>query len=83
MSGEAFKGRRASCVTVIILALNNFVLLLKSVNSNVLEYKVLNFKFACVAMCSLLMSPFSRDLQITQLVVFTVFKQGQLLLTVV
>ena len=63
-----FKRRLASCVTVIISALNNFVLLLKSVITNVLEYKAalnLKFKCVCVAMCSLVMSPFSHDLLIT------------------
>ena len=33
----------------------------------------LKFKCVCIAMCSLVMSPLSRDLQITKIVVFTVF----------
>ena len=42
----------------------NFLLLLKILLLNVLEYKAalnLKFKYVCVAMCSLMMSPFSRD----------------------
>ena len=67
MGDEAFIGRLVSCVTVIISAKNNFVLLLKSVITNVLVYKAalnLKFKCVCIAMCSLVMSPFSRDLKI-------------------
>ena len=69
MGDEAFIGRLVSCVTMIIPAQNSYVLQLKSVITNVLVYKaVLNLKFKCVciAMCSLvMMSSFSRDLQIT------------------
>ena len=42
----------------------SFVLLLKSVNINVLEYKAslnLKFKCVCIAMCSLVISLFSHD----------------------
>ena len=64
MGGETFiyVGRLASYVTVIILTA------VKSVNTNVLVYKAaLNLKFKCVsvAVCSLVMSPFSRHLLLT------------------
>jgi len=51
-------------VALIIVALNNFVPLLKSFIANVLKCKALlktNFKCVCVTMCSLVMSLFLRD----------------------
>ena len=52
-----FKGILASCITVKFLNL-------KSVMTKVLEYKAgldLKFKYVCVTMYSLVMSPFSHD----------------------
>ena len=54
---------------------NNFILLSKTFITKVLEYKAgLNrrIKFACVAMCSLVMSLCSRDLLVTSLRTITI-----------
>ena len=64
MGCESYKRRLAYSVTVRISAQNNFILLLKSFITRVLEYKaILNrqTKFVCVAMCSLVMSLCSCD----------------------
>ena len=64
MGGEAFKRRLVHSVALIIMAKNNFILLLKSFIANVLKYKARlksKFKCVCVTMCSLVMSLFSRD----------------------
>ena len=61
MSGKAFK---INSVVLIIMAQNNFILLLKSFIANVLKCKgrlTINYKCMCVTMCSLGMSLFSRD----------------------
>ena len=58
---EAFIGRLVSCVTVNSFSLKQLCTAVKSVITNVLVYKAalnLKFKCACVAMCSLVMSPF-------------------------
>ena len=62
--GKAFKRRLVHYVLLIIMAQNNFVLLLKSFIANVLKCKARlksNFKCVCVTLCSLVMSLFSRD----------------------
>ena len=70
MYSDAFKRRPAFSFTVIILASNNFLLLLKSFITKALEYKaVLKKQFACVAMHFLVMSSYSRDLLLTSLYV--------------
>ena len=61
--GKAFKNT-GSCVAVAIIALKNFVLLLKSFIANALKYKThLKLKFKCIfiIICPLLMSLFSCD----------------------
>ena len=62
--GEAFQRRLVHGFALIIMAFYNFVLLLKSLIANVLKCKARfksKFKCMCVAMCSLVMSLFSRD----------------------
>ena len=66
MDSEAYKTRLAY-ITERISAQNNLMLLLNILS---LKYKAdLNrrIKFVCVAMCSLVMSPCSRDLLVTSL----------------
>ena len=63
IGGEAFKRRLVHSVALIIMALNNFVLLLKRFTDKMLKCKALlkaNFKCVCVTKCSLVMSLFSR-----------------------
>ena len=53
-----------SVALTIIMASNNFVPLLKSFIANVLKFKArlkAKFECVCVTVCSLVMSPFSRD----------------------
>ena len=64
MGGEAFKRRLVHSVALTIMALKNFVLLLKSFIANVLKCKArlkTKFKCVCITMCFLVMSPFSCD----------------------
>ena len=75
MGGEAFKRKLVHSVAITIMALNNFVPLLKSFTANVLKCAAsLKTKVECapllwafnnvfnyVTMCSLVMSPFSHD----------------------
>ena len=64
MGGKAFKRRLVHGVAVATPAWNNFITLLKSFIAYVLKRKAfLKTKFKCsyVAMCSLVMSLFSRD----------------------
>ena len=58
-----YKRRLVHSVVLIIMALNNFVPLLKSFIANVLKSKAClkaKFKCVCAILCSLVMSPFSR-----------------------
>ena len=63
MRNDAFKRRLAFSFTVIILAQNNFLLLVKPFITTVLEYKaILKLqKIVCVAMHFLVISPYSCD----------------------
>ena len=64
------KTRLANSVTIRISAQNNYMLLLKHFITKVLKYKAGlkgRVKFACVAMCSLVMSLCLRDLHVTSL----------------
>ena len=57
--GEAFEWWLVHIVALIIMAKNNFVSLLKSFIANGLNCEArlkTNFKFVCIAMCSLVMS---------------------------
>ena len=55
--GEAFNGRQASCVTTIITA-NNFVLLLKTVITNVLNILLTRNKHCAERLARLYMYSF-------------------------
>ena len=64
MGGEAFKRRLVYSVALIIMAKYNFALLFKSFTANVMKCTAhLKAKVKCVSvtMCSLVISPFSRD----------------------
>ena len=58
--GAAVKGLKelAHSVLVIIMELCIAIIMF---NFNVLKCKALKFKCICIAMCSLVMSPFSRE----------------------
>ena len=73
MGGEVFKRRRTRSVTsvaVFIAAWNNLVAPLKHVIANVLKFEKAHwktiFKWVCIIMHSLVMSPFSRYFAKTQ-----------------
>ena len=64
MSDKAFNRRLVHSVVLTIMAYKIFVSLLKTFIADVLKRYVLlktNFKCLCIARCSLVMSPFSRD----------------------
>ena len=65
---EAFKCILVYSVASPIMALNDFVLLIKGYIISILKHKVglnIKFKCMCVTVCSLVMSPSLSDLGIT------------------